>query len=72
MSPARCADGLAGDPDSPLKQRHLAQLLDVAEETLARTINALEEDGLIRADPETGGIIAMTDRHALEQAFRDW
>jgi CRP-like cAMP-binding protein len=58
-----------GHPDSPLKQRDLAHLLDVTDETVSRARHTLDDEGLIMTDPATGAI-EVPDRERLMGAFR--
>lgn len=60
-----------GHPHSPLKQRDLAHLLDVTDETISRTIHALELDGLLRVHARHGGLCIMR-RGALEREFAEY
>lgn len=57
-----------GHHDSPLKQRDLAHLLDVADETVSRGLHSLEGEGLITTDSDTGGI-TIADRERLVTLF---
>lgn len=41
---------VVGHPDSPLRQRDLAHLLDVTDETISRSLSALVEAGLLQPD----------------------
>ncbi len=57
-----------GHPDSPLKQRDLAHLLDITDETVSRALHALDEEGLVATDPSTGAI-RVPDRELLMAEF---
>ena len=57
---------VVGHPDSPLRQRDLAHLLDVTDETLSRSVSGLARDGLIR--PAADGI-RIPDSAALRTVF---
>ncbi len=65
--PGRVAQPV-GHPDSPLRQRDLAHLLDVTDETISRAVTALEGDGLIRHEAGTGGL-EIPDSDRLEREF---
>ncbi len=60
-----------GHPDSPLKQRDLAHLLDIADETVSRGLHALEHEGLITTDPDTHAI-TIADRERLATLFKPY
>lgn len=57
-----------GHPDSPLRQRDLAHLLDVTDETVSRTIHALRDEDLIRTDPATEAVI-IPDHETLRLEY---
>jgi CRP-like cAMP-binding protein len=56
---------------SPLKQRDLAYLLDVTDETISRSLHALENDELLCIHNGNGGL-RITDRAALEREFSEY
>lgn len=57
-----------GHPDSPLRQRHMAHLLDVNEETISRSLNTLKKQKLIAVDPDSEAI-TIPDHDALAALF---
>lgn len=57
---------VVGHPDSPLRQRDVAHLLDVTDETVSRSVTALARDGLVRAGADG---LRVPDAAALRAAF---
>lgn len=60
-----------GHPDSPLKQRDLAHLLDVTDETVSRGLHSLERNGLITTEDATGAI-TIPDRNRMATLFEHY